>query len=165
MQGVSLSSTYTLNTQKGWMEMFLTQLKIHTHFENSLSTKTTKSTNRIVKGGIGLITITLAHVAACPPIFFSRILRSEALVYNSYFFIRTAVLRKLFSMRFSNKHYNFSRGSLLVNWRSHGDQWKGRKIFLSWNPFFINANQNLKKKARQNIWESKTSDTGQPDLH
>ena len=35
-----------------------------------------------------------------PSIFFRRILRSEALVYKSYFF-RTAVLRKLFDIRFS----------------------------------------------------------------
>ena len=28
-EGVSLSSTYTLNTKKGWIEMFSKQLKIH----------------------------------------------------------------------------------------------------------------------------------------
>ena len=48
-----------------------------------------------------------AHVT--PSICFSRILRSEALVYNSYIFIRTGVLRKLFDNRFSYKHCNFSR--------------------------------------------------------
>ena len=32
-EGVSLSSTYTLNTKKGWIEMFSKQLKIHTHFK------------------------------------------------------------------------------------------------------------------------------------
>ena len=32
--------------------------------------------------------------------FFSRIVRSEALVNNSYFFFRTAVLRKLLDIRF-----------------------------------------------------------------
>ena len=32
-EGVSFSSTYTLNTKKGWMEVFSTQLKIRTHFE------------------------------------------------------------------------------------------------------------------------------------
>ena len=53
----------------------------------------------------------LAHVT--PAIFFGRILRSEALVYNSFFFFRTAVLRKLFDMRFSYKHCNFSRVCLL----------------------------------------------------
>ena len=52
-----------------------------------------------------------AHVT--PSIFFSKILRSDALVYNSYFF-RTVVLRKLFDIRFSNKHCNFSRVCLLV---------------------------------------------------
>ena len=36
--------------------------------------------------------------------FFSRILRSEALVYNLYLFFRTAVLRKLFGIRLSYKH-------------------------------------------------------------
>ena len=48
----------------------------------------------------------LVHVT--PSIFFSRILRSEALVYKSCFF-RTAVLRKLFDIRFSYKRCNFSR--------------------------------------------------------
>ena len=42
-----------------------------------------------------------------PSIFFRRILRSEALVYNSYIFFRTAVLRKLFDIRFSFKHCKF----------------------------------------------------------
>ena len=58
----------------------------------------------------------LAHVT--PSIFFRRILRSEALVYNSYFSFRTAVLRKLFDIRFSYKHYNFSRDCLLVKMAS-----------------------------------------------
>ena len=31
--------------------------------------------------------------------------------------------------------------------------------------FSSNGNQNLKEKARRNIWECKTSDTGQQDLH
>ena len=49
--------------------------------------------------------------------FFSRILRSEGLVYYSYFF-RTAVLRKLVDIRFSYKRCNFSRGCLLVKMAS-----------------------------------------------
>ena len=53
----------------------------------------------------------LVHVT--PLIFFSRILRSEALVYKSYFF-RRAFFRKLFDIRFSYKHCNFSRVCLLV---------------------------------------------------
>ena len=44
---------------------------------------------------------------------FRRILRSEALVYKSYFF-RTAVIRKLFDISFSYIHCNFSRVCLLV---------------------------------------------------
>ena len=53
----------------------------------------------------------LRHVTSS---FFSiRILKTEILVYNSYFF-RTAVLRKLFDLRFSYKHCNFSRVCLLV---------------------------------------------------
>ena len=58
----------------------------------------------------------LAHVAVYNALnFFSRILiRSEALVYNSCFFFRTAVLRKLLDIRFSYKHCNFSRGCVLV---------------------------------------------------
>ena len=48
-----------------------------------------------------------------PLIFFSRILRSEALVYKSYLF-RRAILRKLFDIRLSYKHCNFSPICLLV---------------------------------------------------
>ena len=63
--------------------------------------------------GLGL----LAH--GTPSFFFSKILRSEALVYNSYiFFFRTAVLRQLFDIRFSYKHCNFSRVYLLVKMAS-----------------------------------------------
>ena len=61
--------------------------------------------------GLGL----LAHVT--PSIFFSRILKRETLVYNSYFF-RTAVSRKLFDIRFSYKHCHFSRVCLLVKMAS-----------------------------------------------
>ena len=50
-----------------------------------------------------------------PSKFCNRIPRSEALVYNSYiFFLRTAVLRKLYEIRFSFKHCNFSRFCLPV---------------------------------------------------
>ena len=49
--------------------------------------------------------------------FFSRILRNEGLVNNSYFF-RTAVLWKLFDIRCSYKHCNFSRVCLLVKMAS-----------------------------------------------
>ena len=52
-----------------------------------------------------------------PSNFFRRILRSEALVYKSYFF-RTAVLQKLFDIRFSYNHCNFSRVCLLVKMAS-----------------------------------------------
>ena len=52
-----------------------------------------------------------------PSNFFRRILRSEALVYKSYFF-RTAVLRKLFDIRFSYNHCNFRRVCLLVKMAS-----------------------------------------------
>ena len=45
-----------------------------------------------------------------PSYFFSRIVRSEALVYNSFFFFRTAVLRKLLDY----KRCNFSLGCQLV---------------------------------------------------
>ena len=47
----------------------------------------------------------LVHVAACNVLKFSQ--------YNSYFF-RTAVVRKLFHIRFSHKHCNFSCGWLLI---------------------------------------------------
>ena len=50
-----------------------------------------------------------------PSYFFSRIVRSEALVYNSFFFFfRTAVLRKLFDY----KHCNLSLGRQLVKMAS-----------------------------------------------
>ena len=45
-----------------------------------------------------------AHVTSSN--FSSRIFGSEAFVYKSYFF-RTAVLRKLFDIRFSYKYSNF----------------------------------------------------------
>ena len=48
-----------------------------------------------------------------PLIFFSTILRSEALVDNSYFF-QNSCFRKLFDIRFSYKHCNFSHICLLV---------------------------------------------------
>ena len=53
----------------------------------------------------------LAHVT--PSIFFSSIPRSEALVSIDIVF-RTAVLPKLFDIRFSYKHCKFSRVCLLV---------------------------------------------------
>ena len=43
---------------------------------------------------------------------------NEALVYKSYFFYRTGVLRKLFEIRFSYKHCNFSHICLLVKMAS-----------------------------------------------
>ena len=67
----------------------------------------------------------LAHVTRS--IFFTRILWSEVLVYNSYVF-QKAVQRKLFDIRFSYKHCNFSRvflGPLLnldeinLSWKEH----------------------------------------------
>ena len=58
----------------------------------------------------------LGHVA--PSNFFRTILRSEALVYKSIFFFITAVLRKLFVIRFSYNHCNFSRVCLLVKMAS-----------------------------------------------
>ena len=49
--------------------------------------------------------VVLAQVT--PPKFLSRNLRSEDLVYNSYiFFFRTAVLWKLFDVRFGSYHTN-----------------------------------------------------------
>ena len=57
----------------------------------------------------------LVHVT--PSNFFSRVLRNEALGYKSYFF-GTAILRKLFEIRFSYKHCNFARVCLLVKMAS-----------------------------------------------
>ena len=52
-----------------------------------------------------------------PSNFFSRVLRNEALGYKSYFF-GTAILRKLFEIRFSYEHCNFARVCLLVKMAS-----------------------------------------------
>ena len=49
-----------------------------------------------------------------PPKFFRTFLCFVALLYNWYFFFRTAVLRKSFAIRFSYKNCNFSRVCLLV---------------------------------------------------
>ena len=51
-------------------------------------------------------------ITSTPPKFFRTILCFVALVYNLYFF-RKAVMRKLFDIRFSCKHCNFSRICLL----------------------------------------------------
>ena len=45
--------------------------------------------------------------------FFSRIVRSETSKFTIHIFFMTAVLRKLFDIRFSYKHCNFARGCLL----------------------------------------------------
>ena len=50
--------------------------------------------------------------------FSSRILRSEALIYNSHFFLNSRFKRKLFDIRFSYKHRNFSRVCLFVKMAS-----------------------------------------------
>ena len=52
-----------------------------------------------------------------PPKFFCKILCFVASVNNLYFF-RKAVMRKLFDIRFSYKHGNFSRVCLLVKMAS-----------------------------------------------
>ena len=46
----------------------------------------------------------LAHIT--PSIFFSRILRGKAVSFTIDIFFRTAVLRKLFDIRFSNNNNN-----------------------------------------------------------
>ena len=56
--------------------------------------------------------------AGTPPNFFRTILCFVALFYNWCFFFRTAVLRKLFDLRFSYKHRNFSRVCLLLKMAS-----------------------------------------------
>ena len=53
----------------------------------------------------------------CAPKFLSAILCFVALVYN-YIFFSTAVLRKLFHIRFSYKHCDFSQVCLLVKMAS-----------------------------------------------
>ena len=58
----------------------------------------------------------LVHVT--PSFFPSRILRSEALLFTNHIFVRTAILRKLFDIKFSCKHCNFLRVCLLVKMAS-----------------------------------------------
>ena len=53
-----------------------------------------------------------------PSNFFRRILRSEAFSLQIIFFFRTAVLQKLFDIRFSYNYCNFSRVCLLVKMAS-----------------------------------------------
>ena len=58
--------------------------------------------------------VVLAHVAACNYLqFFSVESLGLKLLFKIHIFFSTAVLRKLFHVRFSYKHYNFSRGCLL----------------------------------------------------
>ena len=56
------------------------------------------------------------RLSACNALkfFYYRILKTEALVYNSYIFFPIAVLWKLFDIRFSYTHCNFSRVCLPV---------------------------------------------------
>ena len=79
------------------------------------------------KVGLGL----LGHVT--PSIYFSRILRSEVLVYKSYLFFRTAILQKLFDIRFSYKHCNYAF-AFLSRW--HWKPWQGLGT-STWWPLFI----------------------------
>ena len=84
----------------------------------------------------------LVHIT--PLIFFSRIARSEALVYKSrsprlltnHIFFRGAVLRKLFDIRFSYKHCNFSHICLLVKMASKTVT-RSIAFVQKWNEWFI----------------------------
>ena len=70
----------------------------------------------------------LAHVT--PSIFFSRILRSEALVYNWNFFQNsrsTGIIRHWFSYK-QYKHCNFSRVCLLVKGVENRDKVYCRRL-------------------------------------
>ena len=61
----------------------------------------------------------LPLVAACNALtFFRRIVRSETFKFTIHIFFMTAILRKLFDIRFSYKHCNFARGCLLVKMAS-----------------------------------------------
>ena len=71
----------------------------------------------------------LVHVT--PSNLFGRILRGEALVYKLYFFFRTAVLRKLFDIRFSYNLCNCSRVCLLVKMASKTVTRSTDECFLS----------------------------------
>ena len=76
------------------------------------------STDKCIQNLKKIVLGLLAHVT--PSFFFSRILRSEALVYNSYFFRKT-VLWNLFDIGFSYKHSsdcNFSLVCLLYKMAS-----------------------------------------------
>ena len=83
------------------------------------------------------------------PKCFRTILCFVAFVYNWYFF-RTAVLRRLFDIRFSYKHCIFSRVCLLVEMasktmtRSIADTYQ-IKFELFWNYWFMRSGVNTGK--------------------
>ena len=91
-----------------WLPNFLGWVVYHIFYPRCFAARASRA-RAPLKVVLGL----LAHVT--PSFFFSTILGSEALVYNSYFilfylfiyFFRTAVLWKLFDTRFSYKHCNF----------------------------------------------------------
>ena len=78
-----------------------------------------------------------------PSNFFRRILRSEAII-NTIISHAAA--------------YSSIAGHVVTNEKEEKYSYLGIH-------FSSNGNQNLKEKARRNIWGGKTSDTGQPDLH
>ena len=86
-----------------------------------------------------------------PSNFFSRIIRSEALVYHSFFFFfRTAVLRKLFDY----KHCNFSLGCRFVKMAS---KTVTRSILASaWKSILGDRGADIGSKGKSKRMQKKT---------
>ena len=90
-----------------------------------------------------------------------RVLRNEALVYNWYFF-RTAVLRKLFDIRFSYKHCNFSDVCLLVKMASKPVTRAVEREMRQWGRKFMNFKNlsYIKKQNKTILTKNKTKREG-----
>ena len=71
------------------------------------------------------------------PKFVSKILCCVALAYKSYFQFRTAILRKLFDIRFSYKHCNFHAFAYSSRWRRK--PWQGLSVKETFLVLFRNS--------------------------
>ena len=105
----------------------------------------------------------LAHVT--PSIFFSSIPRSEALVSIDIVF-RTAVLPKLFDIRFSYKHCKFSRVCLLVRdgFENRDKVYYQHKLGIKWKFHHISLWKRLVSKTKTEARSTQNSKTRHPNL-
>ena len=100
----------------------------------------------------------LAHVT--PSIFFSSIPRSEALVSIDIVF-RTAVLPKLFDIRFSYKHCKFSRACLLVRdgFENRDKVYYQHKLGIKWKFHHISLWKRLVSKTKHSKTKTEARST------